>query len=120
MLRHAARANGLTALAVNHVDVLAGLETVRVGHAYELDGEELLTVPPTTERWGDCEPVYREFEGWPEVDWASVADEGYDNLPGAAREYLEYVEGELDAPLAAVGVGPNRSETLVLRRPFDA
>lgn len=120
MLRHAARANGLTALAVNHIDVLAGLDEVRVGHAYELDGEEWLTVPPTTERWGDCEPVYRTFDGWPEVDWSEVAASGYDAIPATARAYLEYIAEELDAPLAAIGVGPNRSETIVRSRPFEA
>ncbi len=119
MLRHAARANGLTALAVNHLDVLAGLEEVRAAHAYELDGEQRLTVPPTTERWGDCEPVYRTFDGWPEADWRSVAESGYDALPGAARAYLEYLVGELGAELVAVGVGPNRAETVVLEAPFD-
>ena len=119
MLRHAARANGLTAVAVNHLDVLAGLETVRVAHAYELDGEEWLTMPPTTERWGRCEPVYRPFEGWPEVDWADVAEAGYDAIPAAARAFLEYVSGELGVGLAAVGVGPNRHETVVLEHPFD-
>jgi adenylosuccinate synthase len=120
MLRHAARVNGLTALAVNHLDVLAGLDEVRVGHAYELDGEEWLTVPPTTERWGECEPVYRTFDGWPDADWSEVAAAGYGELPAGARAYLEYIAGELDAPLAAIGVGPNRSETIVLQRPFEA
>ncbi|MFC6836030.1 adenylosuccinate synthase [Halomarina ordinaria] len=118
MLRHAARANGFTGLAVNHVDVLAGLDTVRVGHAYDLDGEELLTMPPTTEQWGRCEAVYREFDGWPEVDWAAVASEGYDALPENARTYLEYVSDELDADLYAVGVGPGREQTVVLETPF--
>jgi len=119
MLRHAARSNGLTALAVNHVDVLAELEEVRVGHAYELDGDEQLTVPPTTERWADCEPVYRTFPGWPDPDWGAVADAGYRELPANARAYLDYIREQLDLPLAAIGVGPRRSETIIQRRPFD-
>ena len=119
MLRHAARVNGLTRLAVNHVDVLAGLDEIEVAHAYELEGEVRDTVPPTTERWGECEPVYRTFEGWPEADWAAVAEAGYDALPDAARTYLDYVATELDAPLAAVGVGPNRGETVVRWHPFE-
>ena len=118
MLRHAARANGFTGLAVNHLDVLAGLDEVKVGHAYELDGEELLTMPPTTEKWGDCEAVFRSFDGWPDVDWAAVADEGYDAIPENARAYLEYLEDELDAPVYAVGVGPGREETIVVESPF--
>jgi len=118
MLHHAARASGFTGLAVNHIDVLAGLEEVKVGHAYERDGRRLETMPTTTEVWGECEPVYRTFEGWPEVDWAAAADEGFDALPGNARAYLNYVGDELGAPLSVVGVGPGRAESLVLDHPF--
>ncbi|MFC7214844.1 adenylosuccinate synthase [Saliphagus sp. GCM10025334] len=119
MLRHAARANGFTGLAVNHIDVLAGLEEVEVGHSYEFDGEEIFTVPPTTEQWARCEATYRTFEGWPDVDWAAVAEEGYEAIPENARAYLEYLSTELDAPLYAIGVGPGREQTVVLESPYD-
>ncbi|WP_253736789.1 adenylosuccinate synthase [Halohasta salina] len=120
MLRHAARANGFTGIAVNHIDVLAGLDEVKVGHAYELDGEEIETMPATTERWGECEPVLKSFEPWDEVDWAAVAEEGYEAIPEAAREYLEYVSEEVGAPIYAIGVGPGREETVVRANPFDS
>jgi adenylosuccinate synthase len=120
MLRHAARANGFTGIAVNHIDVLAGLDEVKVGHAYELDGEEIKTMPATTERWGDCEPVLKSFEPWPEVDWADVAEEGYEAIPANAREYLEYVSEEVGAPIYAIGVGPGREETVVRANPFGS
>ena len=119
MLRHAAIASGFTGLAINHVDTLAGLDTVRVAHAYDLDGEELLTVPGTTERWAGCEPVYREFDGWPDVDWSAAADSGYDAIPENAQEYLGYIAAELDADIYAVGVGPGREDTVVVQNPFD-
>jgi len=118
MLRHAARASGFTGLAVNHLDTLAGLDELKAGHSYTLDGEETLTVPATTERWAQCEANYRSFEGWPEFDAAAVADAGYEALPQGARDYLEYVESELDTPVYAVGVGPDRSETIVREHPF--
>ncbi|CCQ35667.1 adenylosuccinate synthase [Natronomonas moolapensis 8.8.11] len=117
MLRHAARANGFTGLAINHIDVLAGLDEVAVGHAYTLDGEELLTMPPTTERWGDCETELRTFEGWDDVDWTTVAEAGYDAIPENARTYLEYIAEELDTPIYAVGVGPGREQTVVVESP---
>ena len=119
MLRHAARTSGFTGLAVNHVDVLAGLDEVKVGHSYTLDGETLLTMPPTTERWADCEADFRTFEGWPDVDWETVAEEGYDAVPENARTYLEYIEAELDTPVYAVGVGPDRSATVVRESPWE-
>ncbi len=118
MLRHAARVSGFSAVAINHIDVLAGLDTVRVAHAYDCGGERVETMPTTTARWGRCEPVYREFEGWPDVDWSAVADQGYDAIPAAARSYLEYVADAVGAPIWSVGVGPDRDDTIVLERPF--
>ncbi|PSP47110.1 adenylosuccinate synthase [Halobacteriales archaeon QH_7_69_31] len=114
MLRHAARASGFTGVAVNHIDVLAGLDQVKVGHAYELDGEELETMPTTTERWADCEATFRTFDGWPDVDWGAVAASGYDAIPENARAYLAYIAEEVGAPIYAVGVGPGREQTIVV------
>jgi adenylosuccinate synthase len=119
MLRHASRANGYTGIGVNHLDVLAGLDTVKVGHAYELDGERLETMPATTEAWARCEPVLREFEPWPEANWSQVAEAGYEAIPPAARTYLDYLSEEVDAPVYAVGVGPDREETVELTNPFE-
>ena len=119
MLRHAARANGFTGIAVNHIDVLAGLDEINVGHAYDLDGEELLTMPATTERWSRCDPVLRSFEPWGEVDWSAVAAEGYDAIPDNAQAYLDYISAEVGAPIYAIGVGPGRDETVVLDNPFE-
>ncbi|MBP1921166.1 adenylosuccinate synthase [Halorubrum alkaliphilum] len=119
MLRHASRVSGFTGVAINHVDVLADLPELRVCVGYELDGERIDTVPTTTERWERCEPVYREFETWSAVDWAAVAEEGYEALPEATREYLEFVADEMDAAVYAVGVGPDREETVEVANPFD-
>ena len=119
MLRHAARVNGYTGIAVNHLDVLAGLDELQVGHAYDLDGEERLSLPATTERWAECEPVVREFEPWAAFDAAAVAEEGYEALPDAARDYLEYLEDQLDTPVYAVGVGPDREQTVVRTNPWE-
>ena len=119
MLRHAARVSGFTGVAVNHVDVLAGLDELKVCTGYELDGEEIDTVPTTTDRWERCEPVFAELDTWDEFDSAAVAEGGYDALPDAAREYLELVADEIDTPVYAVGVGPDREETVELVNPFD-
>ena len=119
MLRHAARANGFTGIAINHLDVLAGLEELQVAHAYGCDGETIETMPPTTEEWGRCDPIYRPFEGWPDVDWEAVAAAGYEELPTNAQAYVEYVATEVDADIIALGVGPNRGETIVRRNPFE-
>ena len=118
MLRHATRTSGFTGLAVNHVDTLAGLDEVKVARAYRLDGEEVRAIPATVERWAECEPIYRTFEGWPEIDRDHVVAAGYDELPGNAQSYLEYVSSDLGTPIYVVGVGPGREQSVVLERPF--
>ncbi|WP_224447052.1 adenylosuccinate synthase [Haloprofundus salilacus] len=120
MLRHASRTSGFTGIAVNHVDVLAGLDELKVGHAYELDGEEIRTIPSTTEEWARCEPVLKEFEPWPEVDWTEVSEEGNEAIPEAARDYLDYLSEQVDAPVYAVGVGPDREQSVELANPFES
>ncbi|MFC7135066.1 MULTISPECIES: adenylosuccinate synthase [Salinibaculum] len=118
MLRHATRVSGFTGLAINHLDVLAGLDEVKVGHTYTLDGEEMHTIPSTTEQWQACEATFRTFDGWDDGDWAAIAEEGYEALPENAQAYVEYIEDELDTPAYAIGVGPNRDEAIVRQRPF--
>jgi len=119
MLRHAARASSLTGLAINHVDTLAGLDSVKVCERYDLAGESVGTIPATTERWAACEPRYEEFDGWPDADWDAAIGAGYGALPAEARAYLEYVSDEVGVPIYAVGVGPDRAQTIVLEDPFD-
>ncbi|WP_435197224.1 adenylosuccinate synthase [Natronomonas sp. EA1] len=136
MLRHAANVNGFTGLAVNHLDVLAGLDEVQVGHSYTLDtteqssasnqnatrsddGEEILTMPATTEKWARCEANLRTFDGWADPDWTEVAAEGYDALPENAKAYLEYIADELETPIYVVGVGPGREDTVIVESVWD-
>jgi adenylosuccinate synthase len=116
-LRHAARVSGFTGLAVNHVDTLSGLAELEVAEAYELDGERIDAIPPRTEQWADCDPVYRSFDPWPDQDWDHVAETGYDALHENARAYLEYLSDELSTPIYAVGIGPDRDQSIVLEEP---
>ena len=118
MLRHATRVSGFTGLVINHLDVLAGLDEVKTGHSYTLDGEEIFTLPATTEEWASCAVNYETFDGWDAFDPAAVSEDGYDALPANAQAYVEYVEDELETPAYALGVGPGRSETIVREHPF--
>jgi len=117
MVRHAARVNGFTGGVLTSIDVLEGLDTVRVCEAYELDGERLETVPADMDDWAACEPVYRDFDGWGGVDWGAV--EAYDDVPPNARDYVEYLEDEVGAPFYSVSVGPAREQTIIRRNPFE-
>ncbi|MDY7082208.1 MAG: adenylosuccinate synthetase, partial [Halobacteria archaeon] len=92
MVRHARRINDFTGAVITSIDVLEGLEEVKVCDEYELDGERLQTMPADMDDWARCEPIYRTFDGWDGVDWNAV--EEYDDIPANARDYLEYLEDD--------------------------
>ncbi|MFW5984556.1 MAG: adenylosuccinate synthetase, partial [Halobacteria archaeon] len=116
MVRHAARLNDFTGGVLTSIDVLEGLDPVRVCEAYELDGERVEAMPADMDDWARCEPVYRDFKGWDGVDWDAV--EAYDDIPSNARDYVEYLEDEVGAPFYAVSVGPAREQTIIREDPF--
>ncbi|WP_254864425.1 adenylosuccinate synthase [Halovivax gelatinilyticus] len=118
MVRHAARVNGFTGLALTHVDTLAAFDEIRVCTAYELDGERVADVPSTIPAWERCEPVYESVETWSADDWGRIAESGYDALPDGARAFVAFLEDQLDVPVVAIGVGPGRDETIVRRNPL--
>ena len=119
MLQHAARVSGFTGISINHLDVLAGLDELAVATAYELDGERIERVPATTERWARCEPVVEWVEPWADTDWDAVANEGYDALPPAARAYVERIEEAVGVSAYAIGVGPDRAQTIERVDPWE-
>lgn len=118
MVRYAVRVNGFTGLALNHVDALAGLDEVKVCTAYELDGERLSTVPPSSAEWTDCSPIYESFEPWADRDWSEVAAAGFEALPANAGQYIEFVGSELNLPVYTIGVGPARTDTIIRQHPI--
>lgn len=119
MFHHAAHISGFTGITVNHLDMLAGLGEIKVGHAYKPEGEERLVMPVTTGRWGEHEPVLEEFDVWPGVSRVAIAEEGYSTIPDATQDYLEYLSGELDVPIYAVGIDPGREQMVYIENPSD-
>jgi adenylosuccinate synthase len=109
ILRYAARVNGLTELFVTKLDVLSGLRTLRVCTAYRADGSTFEDFPPHQSLFHRAEPVYEELEGWDEELTGIRASE---DLPGAARKYLERIAELVDVPIGVVSVGPGREQSL--------
>src|SRR5215204_390421 len=109
-LRYAARVNGLTELFVTKLDVLSRLERIPVAVAYRVDGEVTEDWPMTQTEVHHAEPVYEQFEGWRE-DISGVTR--LEDLPRAARVYVDAVEKLGGVPVTAVGVGPGREQTVV-------
>jgi adenylosuccinate synthase len=110
--RYAARVNGVTDFFVTKLDVLSGLERVPVCVAYDVDGTRHTEMPMTQTEFHHAVPVYEFFDGWWE-DLSEVREFG--QLPRNAREYVRTLEGMIGVPVAAVGTGPRRDQTLQLR-----
>ncbi len=112
-LRYAVRVNGLDALAITKLDVLTGLDEVKVCVAYDTKHGRTEDLP--MDELDSATPVYQSFGGWTEELGSARA---MTDLPKAARTYLEFVEKQAECPFILVSTGPRRDETIVLRDPF--
>lgn len=116
-VRYAARLNGLTALAVTKLDVLDGLSEIKLAVGYRLRGETLDEFPADLSALGEIEPAYESMDGWqtPTADARRLED-----LPGAARAYLDRIEGLTGLPIRYVSVGTRRAQIITVRAPAAA
>ncbi|MFZ5596010.1 MAG: adenylosuccinate synthase [Bacillota bacterium] len=109
--RYAARINGLDYLAITKLDVLTGLETIKICTGYSYQGTVITEFPSTLKMLSQCVPVYEEMPGWSE----DITGAGrYDDLPVNARNYLNRLSELSGVPVAIIGTGPGREQTLVL------
>ena len=109
ILRYASRVNGLTELFVTKLDVLSGFPTLKVCTAYRAEGETFEDVPPHQSLFHAAEPVYEELEGW---DEDLTAARSIQDLPSAARAYLDRLAELVGVPISVVSVGPGREQSL--------
>ena len=114
-LKRAVQINGIDGLAITKLDVLDGLETIKVCIAYEYRGKRRELAPLDADGWAECKPVYLEFPGW-EESTAGIRD--WNKLPPAARAYLRAVEELSGCKLALVATGADRDDTIILDDPF--
>jgi adenylosuccinate synthase len=112
LARYANRVNGFTDLFLTKLDVLSEFSTLKVAVAYRYEGREYRHFPPHQSIFHHAEPVYVELPGWG-TDITDVTD--YDDLPAEARDYVDFLEEQSDAPITWVSVGPKRSQTLIRR-----
>src|SRR6266568_2839346 len=110
--RYAARVNGITDYFLTKLDVLSGLERVPVCVAYDVAGCRHEEIPVTQTEFHHAVPVYEYLDGW----WEDIsAARQFADLPRNARAYVRALEDKIGAPVAAVGVGPRRDQTVQLR-----
>ncbi len=115
LLENAARLNGLTSLAITKLDVLTGIEKLRICTAYQHRGKLLEHFPANLRVLAECTPVYENLPGW-EQDISGVRK--FEDLPENTVNYLRRIEELTETKIGIVSVGPGREETIVLENPF--
>ena len=127
-LNESQRLNGYTGLVVTKLDVLGGLDELKICISYELDGKEISHLPSSSQELSRCKPVYETHPGFPameEGEWIQIAEEsrkggGIDSLPESIRAYLSRIEEISGVPVVSVGVGPDRLASIASAGgPFD-
>ncbi|WP_066195459.1 MULTISPECIES: adenylosuccinate synthase [Gracilibacillus] len=116
VVRHARRVSGITDLSLNSIDVLTGIETLKICTSYKYRGEIIEEFPASLKALAECEPVYEEMPGWTE-DITGV--KSLHELPANARHYVERISQLTGIPLSIFSVGPDRSQTNVVRSVYS-
>ena len=128
-LRESNRINGYTGLVVTKLDVLGGLDELKICIGYEMDGRTLHVMPTTSEDLARCTPIYETHPGFPAIsmeEWLAMADasrsedSGFDSFPEVIKKYIARIEHLAGVPIVSVGVGPDRRASVASRGgPFD-
>ena len=108
--------NGVSGLCITKLDVLDGLDEIKVCVGYELAGARVDILPLDADDIEACVPIYESFSGWSETTFGATA---WDALPVNARRYLERVQSFIGAPIDMVSTGPDREHTILLRHPYQ-
>ena len=114
-LKRAAQINGLSGLCITKLDVLDGLETLRICTGYKIDGRITDILPYGADSIAHCEPIFEDHAGWSE---STYGVKSWDGLPTNAQVYLKRIEALVGTPIDLVSTGPDREETVVVRHPF--
>jgi adenylosuccinate synthase len=115
-VRQSVRCSGLTDIALTKLDILAGMEKIKVCVAYEIDGELVTEMPSSVALLRRARPLYKTLSGWDAMTSEETKDfvrDGYDSLPPRVKEYIEFIEQETLCRVSIVSVGPGREETIV-------
>jgi adenylosuccinate synthase len=116
VMRRAVQINSITGFCLTKLDVLDGLEELKICTAYKLKDGSVVDVPPmAADGYEGVEPIYESMPGWQESTFGATSVE---QLPEAARNYIKRIETLLDVPVDIISTGPDRNETMILRHPF--
>jgi len=111
-LKYAVRVNGAEYLAVTKIDVLNGLESLKVCVGYEIDGTELNTIPASSTTYSKVTPIYEELDGWSDLPEISDETDTFSSIPDALMDYLQKIETWTGSKVAILSLGPDRADTI--------
>ncbi|TGN40055.1 adenylosuccinate synthase [Marinobacter confluentis] len=114
-LRHAIQINSVSGICLTKLDVLDGMDTVKVCIGYKTPNGEITRPPIGCDTYKDIEPVFVDLPGWQE---STVGLTTLEQLPENARSYIRFLEEQIEAPIDIISTGPDRVETVILRHPF--
>jgi adenylosuccinate synthase len=114
-LRHSVRINGLTGIAVTKLDVLDGLDEIKVCTAYRFGSETLAEFPKEAAVLKKCLPVYETIKGWKD---STYGKRSFDELPGETQEYMKSIERTLGVEVQMISTGPKRDQLIIIKEPF--
>ncbi len=114
-VKHSVMINGLTGIAMTKLDVLDGLDKIRVCVAYSYKGKRIETMPIELKIMEQCEPIYEELNGWNE---STIGIKDFASLPQKAKDYIKFIEGLLGVGIDIISTGQKREETIILKNPF--
>ena len=114
-LKRSIQINGISGMCITKLDVMDGMEEIKIGTGYEFEGKHIDILPFGADAVEKCVPVYETLPGWSE---STVGVKDYDALPENAKRYLKRIEELCGAPIAIISTGPDREETILLQHPF--
>jgi adenylosuccinate synthase len=118
-LKYAVRLNGAEYLALTKVDVLTGIDPLKVCVAYMMNGSEIHTIPSDSSLYGEVTPVYEEMKGWSKIPTVLPSSETYEQLPDAMQSYIGRIESDTKAEVTILSLGPDRQDTVFISDMFS-
>jgi adenylosuccinate synthase len=116
LVRQAIKTSGIHGIALTKLDVLDGLDEIKVGIGYELDGKKIDRLPAAEEAQKRVVPVYERFEGW---KGTTAGARSWTQLPAQAIKYVKYLEELIECPVALLSTSPERDDTILMKDPFE-
>ena len=111
-VRQAVRTNGLTEVVLTKLDILSGFEEIPVCHSYKVGNKIITEMPASLSEFRNAKPIYKNLKGWGELT-PNMIEKGFNALPQTLRDYVKYIEDQINCKITIISMGPQRHETII-------